>query len=46
MQLSAHCESKVAVAVAWEQFGNRERGTFNVGCRYQRTGEEIEDWED
>jgi hypothetical protein len=34
-------ESKVSVAVAWEQFGDSA-----VGSRYQRTDEGTADWED
>jgi hypothetical protein len=34
-----HCESRVAVAVAWGQFWNSERIMSAVGSQYQRTGE-------
>jgi hypothetical protein len=35
-----HCESRVAVAVAWGQLENPGRGISIVGSRYQRTCEE------
>jgi hypothetical protein len=38
-----HCEPRVAVAVAREQFGKPGKGTSAVGSRYQRTGEGTED---
>jgi hypothetical protein len=35
-----HCESRVAAAVAWEQFENTGKRTSAVGNWYQGTGEE------
>jgi hypothetical protein len=34
-----NCESRVAEVVARGQFGNKIKGAYAVGSRYQRTGE-------